>query len=220
MSITATVHIEHERLALLPTVRTLNDVGIRVISQGTTDPGSTVFPFLIEYDDRRDLEESLDEDPTVAGYELVEWVEEAGVYYIHHTPETKLISQAVTDANGFLVHSETENDGWLVRMLLPDRGALNVVWEHALENDISLNIIEIYGNERATVDASFGLTDEQRTALKLAYEKGYYVEPREMSLDELAEELGLSSTAMSGRLRRGMRNLIAATLAGDEEATD
>lgn len=220
MSITATVHIEHDHLALMPTVRELKDVGIRVISQGTTDPGSTVFPFLIEYDDRQALEASLDDDPTVAGYELVEWVEEAGVYYIDHTPETKLISRAVTDANGFLVHSETETDGWLVRMLLPDRAALNAVWEHAIENGISLDIIEIYGNERAGADSSYGLTDEQRTALRLAYEKGYFVEPREMSLDQLAEELGLSSTAMSGRLRRGMRNLIAATLAGGDETSD
>lgn len=217
MSITATVHIEHDRLALLPTVRSLEDVRISVVEQGSTDPGSTVFPFLVEYDDRETLEASFETDPTVADYELVEWVEDAGVYYIEHTEETKLISRAVTDANGFLIHSETENEGWLVRMLLPDRTALNAVWEHAGEHGISLDIIEIHGNERAGTGSSFGLTEEQRTALTLAYEKGYFVEPREMSLDELADELGLSSTAMSGRLRRGMRNLVAATLVGEDE---
>ncbi|RDZ34463.1 DNA-binding protein, partial [Haloferax sp. Atlit-47N] len=52
MSITTKIHIEHERLALVPTLQNLGEITIRVITQGNTDPGSTVFPFLIEYHDR------------------------------------------------------------------------------------------------------------------------------------------------------------------------
>jgi len=212
MSITTKIHIEHERLALVPTLQSLEDIAIRVITQGNTDPGSTVFPFLINYDDRERLEEMLDTDPTVRSYELVDWTDQTGIYYIEHTPETKLISSVVTDVNGFLVHTETKGNGWLVRLLLPDREALNTIWEFANENDISLDIIEIYGNTDTGGESSYGLTDEQRTALTTAYENGYFGEPRDISLNEVAEEIGLSSTAMSGRLRRGMRNLIAATI--------
>lgn len=215
MSITATVHIEHDRIALAPTLRALPDVAIEVISQGTTNPGGTAFPFLIDYDDRAELDEALAADPTVASYELVDWTETTGIYYIEHTPETKLISSVVTDVNGFLVHTETERNGWLARLLLPDRSALNTVWEYADEEDISLEIIEIYGNEEADGEASFGLTPEQREALTVAYQRGYFSEPREVSLEEIAAEMGLSSTAISGRLRRGMRNLIAATINGE-----
>lgn len=216
MSITVQVHVEHDRLALAPTLRALDDVDIEVVAQGTTNPGSRVFPFHIEYGDREKLEASLAADPTVETFDLFEWVDGTGIYYIEHTPETKLISTAVNDANGFLVHTETEDAGWLVRMVLPDRAALDDVWQHAIEHDISLEIVEVYGNENADHSFSYGLTEEQRTALGLAYERGYFVEPRETSLNELAEELGLSSTAMSGRLRRGMRNLIAATLMGED----
>lgn len=216
MSITATLHVEHDRLALVPTLRALDDVHIKVVTQGNTNPGTSEFPFLVEYQDRAVLERTLDEDPTVDGYELVEWADSTGIYYIEHSPETKLVSTAVSDANGFLVHTESEGTGWLVRVLLPDRTALNAVWEYAIDNDMNLDIIEIYRNENAGSESSYGLTDEQRTALLMAYEKGYFVEPREMSLDTLADELDLSSTAMSGRLRRGMRNLIAATLVGED----
>ncbi|RKS78340.1 putative DNA binding protein [Haloarcula quadrata] len=212
MSITTKIHIEHERLALVPTLQNLEDIAIRVITQGNTDPGSTVFPFLIEYRDRDRLEEMLDADPTVQSYELVDWTDQTGIYYIEHTPETKLISTVVTDVNGFLVHTETKGNGWLVRLLLPDREALNTIWEYANENDISLDIIEIYGNTDTGGESSYGLTDEQLTALITAYEHGYFGEPRDISLNEVADEIGLSSTAMSGRLRRGMRNLIAATI--------
>ncbi|EMA27780.1 helix-turn-helix domain-containing protein [Haloarcula japonica] len=217
MSITTKIHIEHERLALVPTLQNLEDIAIRVITQGNTDPGSTVFPFLIKYRDRDRLEEMLDVDPTVQSYELVDWTDQTGIYYIEHTPETKLISSVVTDVNGFLVHTETKGNGWLVRLLLPDREALNTIWEYANENDISLDIIEIYGNTDTGGESSYGLTDEQRTALTTAYENGYFGEPRDISLNEVAAEIGLSSTAMSGRLRRGMRNLIAATIIDREE---
>ncbi|GGK73021.1 helix-turn-helix domain-containing protein [Haloarcula sebkhae] len=217
MSITTKIHIEHERLALVPTLQNLEDIAIRVITQGNTDPGSTVFPFLIEYRDRDRLEEMLDADPTVQSYELVDWTDQTGIYYIEHTPETKLISSVVTDVNGFLIHTETKGNGWLVRLLLPDREALNTIWEYANENDISLDIIEIYGNTDTGGESSYGLTDEQRIALTTAYENGYFGEPRDISLNEVADEIGLSSTAMSGRLRRGMRNLIAATIIDREE---
>lgn len=215
MSITAKVHIKHERLALVPTLRNLDNIEIRVIAQGNTNPGATVFPFLIEYTDRAELERMLDDDSTVNSYELVDWTVETGIYYIEHTPETKLISTVVTDVNGFLVHTETRGRGWLVRLLLPGREALNTIWKYTNENDITLAILEMYGNVDAGGEMSYGLTDEQKAALTIAYEKGYFREPRDISLDEVADEIGLSSTAMSGRLRRGMRNLIATTLADD-----
>jgi len=212
MSITANVYIEHERLSLAPTLRALDGVTIRVVSQENTEPGATVFPFLIEYHDRDGLERALDRDGTVAEYESVDWTDGTGIYYIEHTPETKLISSAVTDANGFLLNTETKDTGWLVRILLPDKQALNRVWEYAGEHDISFDIRDIYLNQDASGDSSYGLTDEQRAALTTAYRHGYFNEPRDTSLSEIAAEMDLSSTAMSGRLRRGMQNLVAATL--------
>ncbi|MFW5905699.1 MAG: helix-turn-helix domain-containing protein [archaeon] len=215
MSITAKIHIEHDRLALVPTLRHLGDIQIRVMMQGNTDPGSTVFPFFVEYDDREELERALEDDPTVDTYKLVDWMGRSGIYYIEHTAETKLISTIVTDVNGLLIRTETKDGGWTVRLLLPDRQALNDIWEYANENDITMDIIEIYGNSDTNDETSYGLTDEQRIALLTVYEHGYFNEPRKISLNEAAEEIGLSSTAMSGRLRRGIRNLISATIADE-----
>ena len=216
MSITAKVHIEHELLALVPTLRNLDNVEIRAITQVTTAPGVTVFPFLIKYEDQTELEAMLEKDPTVCSYELIDWNNKTGIYYIQHTAKTKLISTVVTDVNGFLVHTETEGNGWIVQLILPDREALMNIWEYANENDITIDIIEIYGNDEAGADISYGLTDEQKAALTTAYDNGYFSEPRDISLEEVSNEMGLSSTAMSGRLRRGMRNLIAATIAEDD----
>ncbi|MEF8838576.1 MAG: helix-turn-helix domain-containing protein [Haloarculaceae archaeon] len=215
MSVTATIYVEHELIALSPTLRSLQSVDIEVISQGTTAPGETSFPFRIDYDDREELETALEEDPTVAVYELVDWAGGSGIYSIEHTPETKLVSTVVTSVNGYLAHTETKGTGWLVRLLLPDRSGLNTIWEYAAEERIDLELIEVYGNHDAGGESSYGLTDQQKAALRVAFSEGYFDEPRGASLEEIATEMDLSSTAISGRLRRGMRNLVAATI-GDE----
>lgn len=217
MSITAKVHIEHDRLALVPTLRRLDGVEIKVITQGTTDPGGSNFPFLVEYEDRGAVEGALADDATVASYDIVDWTDGTGIYYVEHTDDTVFISTAVTAVNGFLLHTETRGNGWLVHLVLPERTALRSVWEYAADNGITLDIVEVYDNESVEGTSSYNLTAEQRVALEVAYDAGYFEEPRRSSLSEVADEFGLSSTAMNGRLRRGMANLIAATIVDDAD---
>jgi predicted DNA binding protein len=217
MSITTKLHLRHDRLALVPTLRALENVEISVITQGMTDPGRTAFPFFVRYDDRARLERAFDEDETVGDYDLVDWTEERGIYYLESAPDAELISTVIADVNGVVVEMETRNGGWTARLVLPDRAALTEVWEYAAEHDIDVDIAEIYGNDDVTGERSYGLTDEQRATLLLAYDRGYFSEPRETDLGGIADEMGLSSTATSGRLRRGIRNLIAATFGGDRD---
>ncbi|WP_101296838.1 helix-turn-helix domain-containing protein [Halegenticoccus soli] len=217
MSLTVKIYIEHDQLALLPTLRKSDDATIEVITQANTDPDSNVFPFLIRHDDRRELETHLDEDPTVDSYELVDESGDTYIYYIEHSDRTKLLSPAVTSVNGLMLRAETRSGGWFVQLQLPDREALNAVWEYAKRHGIHFDITEVYGNIGDVSDISYGLTEEQEEALKVAYRSGYFSEPREMALSDVADEIGVSSTAMSGRLRRGMRNLISAALMEDED---
>jgi len=56
------------------------------------------------------------------------------------------------------------------------------------------------------------VTDAQREALLLAYSNGYYAEPRETNLSELAAHIGISRQAFARRLNRGYRTLIEAHL--------
>jgi len=212
MSITAKVYLEHPNLALVPTVRRVPDAQIRVIMQGTTDPGATAFPFLIDHPDPGVVEAALTADPTVAQFECIDRTGDLAIYRIEHSTEARLISSVVTRANGLLMRTETEDTGWIVHLLLPDREALTAVWTYAGEQEMHLDIIEIYTNERTDGTQSYGLTAPQREAIQTAFAQGYFNEPRDVSLTDLSEEMSLSSTAMSGRLRRGLRNLIGATI--------
>lgn len=56
-----------------------------------------------------------------------------------------------------------------------------------------------------------GLTDRQREALRTAYETGYFEIPRQTSLEAIANELDVSASAVSERLRRAQTQLIEET---------
>ncbi len=58
-----------------------------------------------------------------------------------------------------------------------------------------------------------GLTDRQLEALRTAYELGYFDIPRKASLDDVGEELGISASSVSERLRRAQTQLIEETVA-------
>ena len=57
------------------------------------------------------------------------------------------------------------------------------------------------------------LTEKQRETLELAIKKGYYEKPRAADLTTLAEELEISKSAVSQRLRTAERKLITNALA-------
>jgi predicted DNA binding protein len=55
----------------------------------------------------------------------------------------------------------------------------------------------------------------ERPALTLALARGYYESPRQVSTDELAEELGISQPATSDLLRRAERQLMSSALGSE-----
>ncbi len=209
--------MEHEKLALTPTFNEVDGVKLRVIPQVNTDPNSNIFPYLIKYKDFQELENALDEDPTVDNYEPMSKDDSVGIYYIEYSTESKLISEIVTAVNGFTTEAKTKDRGWLVQLQLPDRDALNNIWRYAEQQGIQMKIISIYDSQRSDAEVSYGLTPEQEKALIVALESGYFSEPREKTLNEIADSVDLSSTAMSGRLRRGMRNLVSAALIDERD---
>jgi predicted DNA binding protein len=56
------------------------------------------------------------------------------------------------------------------------------------------------------------LTEKQWEALRIAHEKGHYSSPRGGHLEEIADELGVSKSAASQRLRAAESKIIPAIL--------
>lgn len=100
---------------------------------------------------------------------------------------------------------------WRFEVRGENQAAIAEFREFCQERDIPITITAVHAMLPIKGEG-YQLTDTQREALVLAYEQGYFNTPREATLEEIADELGITQQALSSRLRRGNRRLIAATL--------
>jgi predicted DNA binding protein len=216
MVISTRVYAEHPNLALVHTIRTCEDAQIGVVSDAGTDPQHDVHVFWIEASDFEEVERALAEDSTVADFKPIVEKGNRRTYQIEYTDEAALITPAVNRMGGIVRETESHTKGWNLRLEFRDHESLYQLHEYARENDIRLDMLDVRQQHEADDGAGLGLTDAQVEALVCAHVHGFYDEPREISLEGLAEILGISQTAVSGRLRRGATRLIEEILIENE----
>lgn len=79
--------------------------------------------------------------------------------------------------------------------------------------DVSLDWLMRGDEPEQTIEINAGdITDKQREALKLAIEMGYYETPRQSTLSDLANELGVTESATSQRLNAAETKLVKSFL--------
>jgi hypothetical protein len=106
-----------------------------------------------------------------------------------------------------------EDGAMLVTTYVDDRetvrdvvGELRSVLDHV--RLVRLALVEgADATERVTFDLS-ALTPKQREGLELAVVRGYFDDDRDVALGELADELGISKSALSQRLRGAQAKLV------------
>lgn len=221
MAIITEVQFAYEWGLLAHTLDTLRTVDISVVREASTDPEQDVYVFRFEGAESDRIRDVLEADHTV---EVVHPMEgfDAELWGIVFAEETKLMAPKVTSRDGFVLEarsSSPEDDprGWHERWLLPDRRALHEIWKTARNDGFQFEVLEFRDQAREDPEypGPYVLTEQQRETLILAYERGYFEEPRETSLDQLASELDLSGSAVGARLRRGMESLIGMSLVAE-----
>ncbi|KZN24674.1 bacterio-opsin activator [Haladaptatus sp. R4] len=104
-------------------------------------------------------------------------------------------------------------DGWYEEKLFQNYNAFNGMRTRCEEYGIEVELISISQNPPEDDESSeYGLTERQEEALQLAIGRGYYEAPRQVSTEELAEEMGISQPSMSSLLRRAERQLLTSAL--------
>lgn len=223
MAVVATVRFSHPAGALTETLEALQAVSVKVLRDASTDPEHVASVFMFAGADLGMIEDALAKDGSVASTHPMPDYKGTHVFGIEFTPETQLLAPTVTAHEGFSLEARRSDPdsgvhGWWERWLFSKRDGLNAVWEDARERGFQFEILSINRFHPEGSAATGGLTEEQRETLLFAYERGYFREPRETSLEALASEMGLSSTAVGGRIRRGINELVQATVV--EEASE
>lgn len=217
MVIATKLYVEHPDLPLAPTIRALKDVELGVFSDAGTDPEHDVYIFWIEAPDFEAVERALEDDHTVSDFSVIVESEDRRTCRVEYSDDATLVTPKIVDVGGLTVEARSYSNGWLIDLELQDHDALFSLNEYAKDRDIHLDIIELHQNDGRDELQEFGLTELQREALVTAFVQGFYDKPRSTSLEELATTLGISSTATSGRLRRGSARLVEEVLLDDDD---
>ena len=120
--------------------------------------------------------------------------------------------------HGLVVENAAVTDGqWTFQLQGPDRENLSSFRDTLRERDVPVTVHRVWSPEVSNKDR-YGLTDKQRETLELAFERGYFEVPRDVSLTDLSEVLEVSHQSVSRRVRGGLSNLLANTLMNDSDA--
>lgn len=214
--VTATLRVESPDLPLTATVAHDETATVRPVSGAGTVPDLGASLFTVRTDDFERFETGLAHDRTIDAFERVVDLGSEAVYRFEYDPEATVFSRAIAEVDG--VSLEWVNDGtaWTVRVWVPDRAGLASLWEFATDHDIAFSLERVA--DATTEGSDPVLTADQREAILCALEMGYFEEPRGATLEEVAAALGISQPAAGGRLRRAIRRLVVATVAGGEDA--
>lgn len=116
---------------------------------------------------------------------------------------------ALTTAEATCLQGVGKHETWQFKLRFDTHERLAAFYRECSDRDIHLTVRSIH--HQATPEeghVSDVLTDAQYETLRTALEIGYFSIPRESTLEELADELGISDTAASQRVRRGLRNVL------------
>ena len=158
-----------------------------------------------------DIEAAFEAHSGVRNIRVVDNIEDEYLMRAEWESEYFGILSALAKANVVVLSGIGTKEEWRFEVRGESQETLAEFREYCQENDIPIAITAVHAMLPIQGEG-YELTEAQREALVLAYERGYFDTPREASLEEIADELGITQQSLSSRLRRGHRRLIGATL--------
>lgn len=156
--------------------------------------------------------DSLRDDSRVEAVTVVDSFEDRHMVRVDWGVQSDEFVDAIVDAGAVVLEAHRTGDVWTVQLRFDDYDSLSGFNRRCLENGIDLELEQVHNPARPEGGPKAELTPEQHEVLLAAIEEGYFEVPREITLVELGEQLGISDSAVSQRLRRGLETLLSTVL--------
>lgn len=209
MSIVAELQIRSEGMVLASTLDRLPGMELDLITEVATDPQQPYLYVWASGGDLADFEAAMNEDETVAEAEAYTHLEDRSLYRIQVSGATEVVTYPDWVELGVnLLEARWQGGWWHLQLRVPDREALGELKEWCAEHEVDLEVDGVF-TDTAPRPQHGPLTPEQVEVLRRAYDMGYFDIPRQHTMADLATDLDLSSQAVSERLRRSYRTLVA-----------
>lgn len=219
MSYIARIHIDrpvaHEALQTVP------NMVLQIEDVHWLEDEPEKFIVWASGDDFETFETALAGDPTIASYTCLTKLPDRRLYRIILSEEGRANTlypiSAKEDVVARSITLSAEGTDILARF--PSREALSNFQDAAHERNRMFELLSLYEEKPTENDGGrgnrYGVTAAQREALVSALEQGYFSVPRQTTMESVAENLGISTSALSSRLRRGQQTLLRNTLVQD-----
>lgn len=161
--------------------------------------------------DRESLEDAFEKDPSAEEVKLLADYDDEYLYRMRWIGHIDVLLQMVTSGEATIIDAYARAGEWKFRVLYPNRDKFSTTHEFCEEHGLEFELESIREMEDQPT-GRYGLTEGQYEALVTATKRGHYGVPQETTLQELAEDMGISHQALSERLRRGTEALVEDTL--------
>jgi len=213
MTITTDIVLRSSKLPLISIPAALPTEEIEYVYRRRFDSGRQLY--IVQFDADDDIDEdalvSLDEVEGVTGIGRASGKD---IYRIVVDLDDNIRQMFDAHIDGApLENPVIKADGWYETKVFKSYATMSKFQENCEEHGVSMEVVAIGSAATASDNGeAYGLTDRQHEALTLAFSRGYYESPRQVSAEALADELGISQPSMSDLLQRAERQLLASTL--------
>jgi len=187
----------------------LPDVTIQ-LERVVPDANGVIPYFWVRGTETDAIVDHFSDHPGVRDIQLVDNVNDEYLLRCRWVSEHESVLDALVDPEVILLSAVGTQEQWTFGIRGESRKAIAKFRNYCQEHDIPITLTELHALE--PLEAQHDLTEKQREALILAFEYGYFESPRASTLQEIADELGITQQSLSSRLRRGNRRLIEKAL--------
>ncbi|WP_227355411.1 helix-turn-helix domain-containing protein [Haladaptatus salinisoli] len=171
-----------------------------------------VLPFLwATKGDFETFREALRNDSTVKSATVAAERSGSVLYQLKWNQNFVDLINEMIDQHAAIVEADARAGSWRLKLRFTEEGEVSSFQRHFSDTGVTFEVNQLYRPD-APRQREYDLTPEQRDTLVTALDKGYFEIPRDISIEELADEFGISANAISQRIRRGSANLVRNTL--------
>lgn len=173
--------------------------------------------FWISGGDNEKIKATLREDSQVQDVTELTTADEQTLFEVAWSPNIDGIIQALIDSEAKILEATGTADEWEFRLRFSTHDDLSRFNMALTEENIPVTLHHMYNPTIPRENSP--ISTEQGEAIRTAFEGGYFEVPRGSTVAELATEMGISDSAFSQRLRRGLSTVVGERLFADENPT-
>lgn len=212
MSVIAEYTVSPDSLALSETLNELPGMIVeigRVVAHGQ----DRVMPyFWVQGEEYEKFERLVQTDPTTTDVTKLDSYEDGTLYRATWVEQIEGIVYPYTGIGATIIEATGHADGWELRMRFDEERLVSEFGAYCRDNAIPFELNRLYHPSEPMAGGQYGLSPKQRAALVTALECGCFDIPRNTTMGEVADVLGISQQSLSKRLRRAHRNLVTNVL--------